>query len=586
MKEDKKAVLSEILKQRSIRTVFQPIFDVKNSKIIGYEALSRGPKGSILERPDVLFEAAREFNMLWELEFLCRSLAIERASEKGLDKFLFLNVDPRIIRDEKFKRGFTNTFLKSYNIEPEKIIFEITEKTAIEDYKAFKEVLDHYVRQGYKIAIDDTGAGYSGMRLITETKPQFIKLDMELIRDIDKDSFKQALCRNLLTLSKITNMKLIAEGVETINEVNTLINIGVEYLQGYFLAKPREDFQEIPHEVVSYINDILNSKLKEKLYTSKTYPVGKIVRIDEPISLSYKGSELKKYFENSKVQGVTVVKDKIPVGLIMKNKFNSMLAMPYGNAIYLGRNIDIMMDHNPLIVDYNTPIAEVSTLAMARQEENLYDYVIVTKGMEYYGIVTIKRLLESATELELKYARHLNPLTGLPGNVVIEEKLNNIISSGDEAGVFYIDIDNFKSYNDIYGFENGDKIIKLVAQIVYDVVDKHVQDSAFVGHIGGDDFIIITDNCNCIEIICKEIIEKFDNYITSFYNIEHLNKGYIISTDREGNIKKFSLMSISIAVIKGFISGLKTPFSIAQKAAEIKKKCKKESISNYIIEIV
>ncbi|EYE87226.1 hypothetical protein Q428_14475 [Fervidicella metallireducens AeB] len=270
----------------------------------------------------------------------------------------------------------------------------------------------------------------------------------------------------------------------------------------------------------------------------------------------------------------------------MKNKFNSMLATPYGNAIYLGRNIDIVMDHNPLIVDYDTPIAEVSTLAMARQEENLYDYVIVTKGLEYYGIVTVKRLLESATELELKYARHLNPLTGLPGNVVIEEKLNNIISRCDEAGVFYIDLDNFKAYNDIYGFESGDKIIKLVAQIAYDVVDKHAQCSSFIGHIGGDDFIIITDNCSCIEVICEEIIEKFDNYITSFYNIEDLNKGYIISSDREGNVKNFSLMSISIAVIKGYICELKTPFSIAQRAAQIKKKCKMENISNYIIETV
>ncbi|EYE87225.1 hypothetical protein Q428_14470 [Fervidicella metallireducens AeB] len=313
---DKRAELIEILEKRNIRTVFQPIFDVKNAKIIGYEALSRGPSGSILERPDELFDAAREHNMLWEIELLCRSLAIERASQRGLDKFLFLNVDPRIIRDEKFKEGFTNKFVKSFNIEPQKIIFEITEKTAIEDYKAFKEVLDHYVRQGYKIAIDDTGAGYSGMRLITETKPQFIKLDMGLIRDIDKDSFKQAICRNLLTLSKITNMKLIAEGVETINEVNTLINIGVEYLQGYFLARPSEAFQEISEDVIVHIRDILNDKLKEKLYTSKTYPVGKIVRIDEPITINYKGSQLKNYFENSKAQGVAVVKDKIPVGLL------------------------------------------------------------------------------------------------------------------------------------------------------------------------------------------------------------------------------------------------------------------------------
>lgn len=119
----------------------------------------------------------------------------------------------------------------------------------------------------------------------------------------------------------------------------------------------------------------------------------------------------------------------------------------------------------------------------------MYDYIIITKHEKFFGIVTVKRLLESTTELELNYARHLNPLTGLPGNIVIEEKLNHVISENKKVSV--IDLDNFKAYNDIYGFENGDKILKLTSQIIADISYKHFARSSFVSHIGGDDFFVI-----------------------------------------------------------------------------------------------
>lgn len=576
--------LIQILRDKSIRTVFQPIVDIKNAKILGYEALSRGPKGSILEMPDQMFEAARNYDMVWDLELLCRSLAIKRACLMQLDKNLFLNVDPLIIRDPKFKEGITSEIIKANQLDPSDIIFEITEKTAVEDYRAFKEALNHYIKQGYKIAIDDTGAGYSGMLLITETKPQFIKLDMELVRDIDKDSFKQAMCKNLIGLSNITNMKLIAEGVENINELRTLVSLGVEYVQGYYLGRPSEQLHDISDEIKGYIIDLNTEKNKLIFYTSMTFPVGRITRIDDPIPLTTNGSDVKSFFEKKRVQGVTVVKDSKPVGLIMKNSFNEMLATPYGNAVYLNRSVELLINKNPLVVDYNVPITNVSKLAMSRLEDNLYDYIVITKEDKYYGIVTVKRLLESTTELELNYARHLNPLTGLPGNIAIEDKLNQAISNDKAVAVFYLDLDNFKAYNDIYGFENGDKILKLTADIITDCTYKHFGIQSFISHIGGDDFIIIVENDNYrVDRLCNDIITVFDKSIRGFYNLEHLNEGFIVSHDRYGNVRRFNIMSLSIAVLSGHGHNLKTTYHAGKLAADLKNECKKESISNYII---
>lgn len=261
--EDKinKYELKRILHSEEITTVFQPIVSLQNGSIIGYEALSRGPKNSFLKYPDKLFATAEKNNMLWDLEYLCRKKAIEKACSMEINKFLFINVDPLIIKDEKFKKGFTKEFLHQYNISPESIIFEITERTAIEDYPSFKAALNNYVEQGYKIAIDDTGAGYSGLKMLSEVKPHYIKIDMDLIRDIDKDSFKQALIKCFVTLSEVTNMKLIAEGIETYEELITLINMGVYAGQGYFIQRPTENTLEITHAIKTLIiqqNNISN----------------------------------------------------------------------------------------------------------------------------------------------------------------------------------------------------------------------------------------------------------------------------------------------------------------------------------------
>jgi EAL domain-containing protein (putative c-di-GMP-specific phosphodiesterase class I) len=151
---------------------------------------------------------------------------------------LFINVDPNIINDDRFKKGATLEMLAAQDFDLGNIIFEITEKNSIDDYKNFRKVLDHYTSQGYKIAIDDTGAGYSGLRLLAETRPQFIKIDMDLVRDIDKDALKQALMKAFYEFSVVMNMKIIVEGIETLDELNALIQIGIPYGQGYLLQRP------------------------------------------------------------------------------------------------------------------------------------------------------------------------------------------------------------------------------------------------------------------------------------------------------------------------------------------------------------
>lgn len=282
--------LEKIIANEDIRIVFQPIVSLIDSQILGYEALSRGPAGSPLERPDMLFKTAEKNNLTWELEYLCRIKAMEKASPMLKDKKLFLNVDPKVIYDEKFRRGTTKELTSRFHINPVNIIFEITERTSIEDYKSFREVIQNYIEQGYKIAIDDTGAGYSGLRMLAEIHPQYIKIDMDLIRNIDKKIINQILLRTLRDFAQATNMYMIAEGIETTEELVTLIDLGVHYGQGYLISRPMPEFMELPHSIKDMIQARQRQNQKQLFYTTNSMPIGEIARKDAAMHSEAKGA--------------------------------------------------------------------------------------------------------------------------------------------------------------------------------------------------------------------------------------------------------------------------------------------------------
>lgn len=575
--------LERILSEEDISTVFQPIVSLKSGKVIGYECLTRGPLSSELHSPEKLFNAAERYKKVWELELLCRVKAIERAKDIDKEKFLFINVDPLVLKDDKFTKGFTKEFLAKYHMSPETIIFEITERTSIEDYRTFKAALENYVEQGYKIAIDDTGSGYSGLKMLTETKPHFVKIDMDIIRNIDRDTFKQALIKCFVALADVTGMKLIAEGIETEAELITLIDMGVYAGQGFFLQRPAGTFLELSENIQNIITNY--NKLKDNNYNvdSKNY-IGQIARLDRAFSYDTSCGEIKKYFEKNNYTGACIVKNDRPIGLIMDHNLNSAFATQYGLAVFSKRPVTLVMDKDPLIVDYYASITEVSKAAMMRSNENIYDYVIVTKENKYFGLITIRNLLEYKTALENSYARKLNPLTGLPGNTLIEAYLKDMLGFENECCVLYLDLDNFKAYNDNYGFENGDKILKLTADIIQKAVRKTFPYNSFIGHVGGDDFVcVINGMLEKINDLCMNIIDNFDGEILKFFNEKDRENGFIEAVDRKGNKEIFSLTAISIAGINKNLSQYSNVDELSMEMSSIKKEIKRVKGSSFLI---
>lgn len=316
MYEHLKDELDYIIENKQIKTVFQPIISLRDGSILGHEALSRITCNSLIENTEVLFNTAAHHNKLWELELLCRTTALEAAYKFMIppySKKLFLNVNPNIIHDEQYIKGFTKSFLSEYNIKSENVIFEITERNAIKDLNLFIITIKHYKNQDYKIAIDDAGAGYSGLNLISDVNPHYLKLDMKLIQGINTDNLKYALVKGMVEFSKASNTSLIAEGIETYEELEMLIDLGVHYGQGYYIQKPNAAISDIDTGVLNAVKRInqkknnMNNNVISNIYIKHLCTSSYVVNPDEKVSEIYEIFKL-----NPNMSGLCVVKNELP----------------------------------------------------------------------------------------------------------------------------------------------------------------------------------------------------------------------------------------------------------------------------------
>ncbi len=232
----KVADLKETLQEGLVYIEYHPIVVAETAEVYGFEALARGVNRS-LRSPEVLFGVAEEANLIWELSRLCRRRAIEGMNTKlEPHHLLFLNIDPHDFRDPSFRY----LDLDELGVEhPERIVLEITERTAITDYPKFQGYLEEFRARGFRFAVDDAGSGYAGLGSIANLSPDFIKLDISLISAIDTNFMKQNLVETMVSFANDHSIQVIAEGVEREEEYETVKRLGVHLTQGFLFHQPR-----------------------------------------------------------------------------------------------------------------------------------------------------------------------------------------------------------------------------------------------------------------------------------------------------------------------------------------------------------
>ncbi len=570
----------EILTQDKLHSVYQPIVSIRSAAVLGWEALIRGPESSYFHRPDVIFSFAEAEGLLFPLERICRESAVNNLGELGPDQKIFINVHPDAINDPSFTEAETIRLLQKFNIKPKNVVLEITERHHIKDFTSLNRALTHFRDQGFLVAVDDVGCGFSTLQSIAEIRPDYIKIDMSLVRGIHKDGVKTALMETFVTFAEKIGCEIIAEGIEEEAELAALINIGVHYGQGYFFGRPTYPKQIISEE--AYLRTLHFTDNGRHHILKHAFPIGDIV--DETLIIDEQTlvKNVKTIFEeNTALSGIVVVENNKPCGLVMRQHLDRHLGKKYGVALYYEKPISNIMDKMPLTVDSGTPLEMVSQVAMNRHKMKLYDNIIVTRNGFLQGIVSVQTLLDTTTRIRLELAKGANPLTGLPGNIAIEQEHSRCFRNGDCCSIIFIDLDNFKSYNDKYGFEKGDEVLLYTANLLKEALKECGDNDAFLGHIGGDDFIIFSAENN-VDALCRCIIEHFDAGIKDLYSPEDQAAGGIMAHDRSAQERWFPFISISLPVLDCTAETGKDMKEISGKAAQLKQYVKSIPGSVYV----
>ncbi len=236
-RRDRAGMLERILLEQAVTTVFEPIVRLPTDAILGFEALSRGPSGTSLESPGALFATAELFDREYELDSLCRRRALANARGIDGDQLLFLNILPTCIQDPDFQAANVRETLAGLGLGPRNLVLEISERQAIANFPIFREAIDYFSGLGFRIALDDTGAGFSSLEAALELQPDFLKIDMSLVRSIEDSPEKQEVLRGLQSLAAKMGANVIAEGIETAQELATIRSLGIEFGQGFYLGR-------------------------------------------------------------------------------------------------------------------------------------------------------------------------------------------------------------------------------------------------------------------------------------------------------------------------------------------------------------
>jgi len=535
------SALSQILAQGNLHSLFQPIVSLSERRILGYEALTRGPSNSPLHSPIPLFAVARQSGRLSELELACRESACRRFSELQLPGKLFLNISPESLLEASHQPGRTLQLLKTYGIAPSQVVIELTEQAPIDDFSLLHTALHHYRAMGFSIALDDLGAGYSSLRLWSELRPDYVKIDRHFIDGIHQDAVKREFVGSILQMAKASRAQVIAEGIELPEELAVLAEMGVDLLQGYLLGRPQEQPAHEAQQLLPLLEARPGVLQDEGCDLSALLNQQPAVQAEQTI-----GEVLAAFRAQANLNSMAVLDEQQqPIGIVHRHSLTDALLKPFATDLLARKPISRLMSDDFLAVELEQSLQQVSRLLTSRARQRIEeDFIITHKGI-YHGLGRVIDVLKLITELKIQQARHANPLTLLPGNVPIQQCLSRVLQQEREALICYVDIDNFKPFNDIYGYAKGDEVLLCLAHCLSERVDPTCD---FVGHIGGDDFLLVLSSKDWRKRL-HQLQEDFQGQCRRFYRPEHLQAGCFSATNRQGQRQEFGLLTLSIGVV-------------------------------------
>jgi GGDEF domain-containing protein len=288
----------------------------------------------------------------------------------------------------------------------------------------------------------------------------------------------------------------------------------------------------------------------------------------------------RRFLEERELQSIPVVKDGAPVGLITRHAFLDIMLKPFSREVYGKKPVATLMDRNILVLDHRTTLHELSRLIVESDPRHILHGYVLTRDGAYAGMGSGHDLMREITQMQITAARYANPLTGLPGNVPINEHMNDLLRQGLPFVACYCDLDHFKPYNDVYGYGRGDEVIHWTGELLRAWSEPELD---FVGHIGGDDFMVIFRSTDWEER-CLGLLEAFDRGRDRFFCAADLGRGGYLGEDRSRQVVLHPLLSLSVGAVRSSPGLFQSHHEISSAAAIAKKEAKRGAGSVLFLE--
>ncbi|WP_420226841.1 EAL domain-containing protein [Pigmentiphaga litoralis] len=583
--EDVPWTLARVLADNALHPVFQPIVRLADGAVTAHEALIRGPAGTPLQMPDAMFAAARAEGLLIELEIACVRAGILAWSRQAMKGKLFVNISGAALVEALARHDVPDLLrvLRGIRVSPESLVFELTEHDRVADMPALLAAVARLRACGVQIALDDFGDGCSSLRLWTEVKPNIVKIDKFFARDIGDHGEKVQMLDALLRLAASLGTTVIVEGIETDVELRVIRDLGVAYGQGYFFGRPaplgvraidadaRRELDSTEIAVLPEVGRAVHSDFRVERMLMRAPAVSPDTS-HQTVAVMFQADE--------SLQSIAIVEDGAPVGMLNRERFFDQYAKPYFKELYGRKPCTLFAHMSPLTLDRYTGIDTLTQVLTSEDQRYLTEGFIITEGGKYLGVSTGEQLVRAVTEIRIEAARHANPLTFLPGNIPISQHIARLLASGNDFVACYGDLNHFKPFNDHYGYWQGDEMIRLVASVFVAHCDARRD---FVGHVGGDDFVVVFQSQDWATR-CAGIIDDFNGKARSLFDAEALARGGIEAEDRDGMMRFFGFTTLSIGAVRVRGGQYTQPEQVASAAALAKHKAKLATRGLYLEE--
>ncbi|HEX7683796.1 MAG TPA: phosphodiesterase [Trinickia sp.] len=585
--------IAELIARRALTAVFQPIVDFDGGSILGYEGLIRGPAGSPLESPGALFaQAAREGQSV-PLEHAAARACVAAFVGLQCEGKLFLNFSADALVALGDTRERTIDWLERQGLSVERIVLELTEQCAIADIRAFAQAVAALRETGIQFALDDYGTANASMNLWVRLQPDVVKIDRFFIDDIANDPLKFEAVRAMQHFAGASGARLVAEGIENEADLIVVRDMGIALGQGFFFGRPQA---RAPRKLEQAAREALGAGHIAVFPGATRTPVAaspsggmaasKMIVSAPALPKSASNNDVLDLFNRlPTLHAVAVVEDDMPIALINRRSFMDRYALPYHRELFGRRPCMLFANASPVVIEKSMTVEQMAKLLASDDQRYLADGFVITDEGRYVGLGTGESLVRAVTEVRIEAARYANPLTFLPGNIPISSHIARLIGHRAEFYACYVDLNHFKPFNDRYGYWQGDEVLKFAAAVLADVCDP-TRD--FLGHVGGDDFLILFQSDDWHARVVRAI-EAFNTGALHFYADEDRAAGGIHGEDRRGNPTFFGFVTMAIGGVRvQSASHGATRYGsedIASVAALAKHRAKQDPCGLYVIDV-